>query len=543
VASLASGDEAKLAELKALVESIRDRVRSQYPGTSVVVDSGGPEPIRVPVADLMPIVHARDAAQAKMASIGSVNPRAGGFANELVQKAKRTIARGLNWFVRDQIVFNRGALACVEASVESMNDLNRALASLASQIDARLQQDRQAVEARLLPLETRSQELDGTVGQLAAQWNRAHSELAKRDIAWRESVAARDAAVSRLGEEFRRSVEQFEARTLAHEKSYTDLAKSQHGEFSQAIRAQHAEFETSLERAAHGLQRKADQDLQRVEREFEALIRKQHAEFETSLVQSAQALQRKLDVDLQRIKLEFEGLIHNELRVVRQRGIANAPAVAASVHTGVPLDYQAFSHRFRGSEEHVRQSQMYYAGRFHGEVLDIGCGQGEFLEVMRESGINARGVDLSAESVAYCIRKGLAVEQADLFVYLDGLPDRSLDGIFSSQVVEHLPGDQIPEMIRLCAAKLRTGGLLAIETPNPACLAIFATHFYLDPTHVRPVPSALLAFYMEEHGLGGIQVDPRFPAADSFPELNELPEGVRNRFFGGLDYAIFARKL
>jgi O-antigen chain-terminating methyltransferase len=137
----------------------------------------------------------------------------------------------------------------------------------------------------------------------------------------------------------------------------------------------------------------------------------------------------------------------------------------------------------------------------------------------------------------------LDADQADLFTYLSNLADASLDGIFSSQVVEHLPGNRIPEMIRLFSLKLRSGGLVAIETPNPACLAIFATHFYLDPTHVRPVPSELLSFYLQEHGFGGIEIVQRFPAAESFPELNELPESVRNKFFGGLDYVIFGRKL
>ncbi len=503
-------DDAKIAELRALVETIRDSVRAQYPGTSVAADSGGPDQIRIPFADLMPIVHARDAAQAKMASIGSVNPRAGGFVNGIIQSVKRTIARSLNWLVRDQIVFNRGALACVEATIESLNDLNRAVAAVAGQIDARLQQDRQAAESRMHPVEARMHELTSAVGQLGAQLNRAQHEWT---AAWRDTDAAlrardmaRDEALARMGDEFRRTVEQFELRTLAFEKSYAKLNEAQHGEFLQ-------------------------------------LGRTQHAEFEQSLATTGQALQEKLDRDLQRIKLEFESVIHNELRVVRQRGLTVAPAPALVEHSGVPLDYQAFSERFRGSEQHVIENQRYYASRFLGEVLDIGCGHGEFLEVMRDSGVQARGIDSSPESVAYCRAKGLAVEQADLFTYLDGLADCSLDGIFSSQVVEHLPGDRIPSMIRLCAAKLRSGGVLAIETPNPSCLAIFATHFYLDPTHIRPVPSALLAFYMGENGLGGIQVEERFPAADSFPELMELPESFRDKFFGGLDYVIFATKL
>jgi hypothetical protein len=98
-------------------------------------------------------------------------------------------------------------------------------------------------------------------------------------------------------------------------------------------------------------------------------------------------------------------------------------------------------------------------------------------------------------------------------------------------------------MIRLCAASLRRGGVLAIETPNPDCLAIFATYFYLDPTHTRPVPRQLLEFYMEESGIGAIEVHEISPAVESIPELAELPESLRKRFFGGLDYAIVGRKL
>ena len=122
-------------------------------------------------------------------------------------------------------------------------------------------------------------------------------------------------------------------------------------------------------------------------------------------------------------------------------------------------------------------------------------------------------------------------------------PEGTLGGIFCAQVVEHLPPARVPELIALAARKLYSGGLLAIETPNPECLAIFATHFYIDPTHTRPVPSLLLRFYMEESGLGGIEVHYRAPAVEAFTELAALDTSVRERFFGGLDYAILGRKL
>jgi len=163
--------------------------------------------------------------------------------------------------------------------------------------------------------------------------------------------------------------------------------------------------------------------------------------------------------------------------------------------------------------------------------------------MMREQGIRAKGIDLSGESVARCRQDALDAEVADLFAFLPAQSPEAFDGIFSSQVVEHIDPFRLPEMIRLCASRLRRGGILAFETPDPACLAIFATHFYLDPTHVRPVPRPLLAFYMEEAGLGGIEVHELSPAVESMPVIEELPENFRKRFFGGLDYAIAGRKL
>jgi hypothetical protein len=163
--------------------------------------------------------------------------------------------------------------------------------------------------------------------------------------------------------------------------------------------------------------------------------------------------------------------------------------------------------------------------------------------MMRAAGVPAKGIDLSAESAAICRHKGVECETGDLFDYLAGLPEASLDGIFCAQVVEHLPPGRLPEMIKLCASRLTRHGVIALETPNPECLAIFATHFYLDPTHQRPVPHPLLAFYLEEFGVGNIEVKKLSPAAESMPSLASLPEDFREAFFGGLDYAILGRKL
>lgn len=278
--------------------------------------------------------------------------------------------------------------------------------------------------------------------------------------------------------------------------------------------------------------------------------RLQHAAFTAELDRKTAEIQQRMWTDLERIRLEYERLIYSELRTIRQRAMLQQPAAhdsapAPAAAHDLPFDYGRFAERFRGSEDYVKASQQFYRPYFAGKqnVVDIGCGRGEFLELCREIGAAAKGIDLSDESIAICRSKGLDAQKADLFEHLSNLAEASLDGLFCSQVVEHIPPERLPEMIRLSASRLQRGGTIAIETPNPECLAIFATHFYLDPTHQRPVPHPLLAFYLEEFGIGNIEVRRLSPAVETMPSLQSLPEDFREAFFGGLDYAITGKKL
>jgi 2-polyprenyl-3-methyl-5-hydroxy-6-metoxy-1,4-benzoquinol methylase len=456
-----NGDAAKIAELTALVQAVRERVRSRHPEPQSNTSNSW-------AADLMPLVHARDAAQAKIAAIGSVNPRPGGLVNNVIQSVKKTIARALQWFVRDQISFNQEAVSAIEAILEALNEHNRILVSLA--------------------------EDTAMVKDMRAHWEQLRVE-------WEQKVTANEIQFLRRIAELQGA---YQHRTMLMENNFREI-----------VTGQHREFESALDR--------------------------------TSL-----DIQKRLWADVEKTRAEYERLIHTELHLIRQRAMSTAPNPAPAVasvpatSTSEPnFDYARFAERFRGGEEYVHRNLAFYKEFFTGRenVLDIGCGRGEFLEQMRELGVAARGIDLSEESVAVCKQKGLDAETASLFPYLAGQPEASFDGIFSSQVVEHLDPRQLPETISLCASRLRRGGVLAIETPNPECLAIFATHFYLDPTHTRPVPHPLLSFYMQESGLGQIEVHQLSPAVESFPELASLPEDFRKKFFGGLDYAIIGRKL
>jgi 2-polyprenyl-3-methyl-5-hydroxy-6-metoxy-1,4-benzoquinol methylase len=499
VAAADRSPDREAEELTAVIRAIQERVRARHPG-------GAAGPFDIALPDLMAAVHTRDAALAKVAAIGGVNPRPPGLVNALVQSAKRLLARALDWHVRDQVEFNRGAMACIEALLTALDENNRALSALA--------------------------------GECANRIDAGHAAL-------RDELAAGAASLNQELAETRKAMNDL-ARQASELKDVRKHWAEWRVEWERKLSINEVQFLRGVADLQTGFQHRVTM----MENNLRELAKTQHTDFEHALDHSTQEIQKKLWADLEKVRLEYEQLIHHELRILRQRAAVSSAAdarPAAPVPALPPpqLDWLLFADKFRGPEQYVRERQRFYIPFFEGcrELLDIGCGRGEFLEVMRESGVAARGIDLCEEAVAICRAKSLDAEVADLFIYLDGLADASLDGIFSAQVVEHLPPERLPEFIRLAAAKLRHGGLLAVETPNPECLAIYSSHFYLDPTHTRPIPPRLLAFYMLEAGLGGIEIRKLSPAMESMESLKELPAEFRDAFFGEMDYVAFARKV
>ena len=195
-----------------------------------------------------------------------------------------------------------------------------------------------------------------------------------------------------------------------------------------------------------------------------------------------------------------------------------APPRAPAGATVSPLSYLAFEEKHRGPGEAVKAQQRVYLRHFvgaPGPVLDVGCGRGEFLELLREAGIPAAGVDADAEMAARGREQGLEIAVGDLFAHLAGLPDASLGGIFAAQVIEHLGTADLVSFARLAHAKLAPGGRLVAETINPTCLATFSGAFYLDLTHTRPVHPEALRFLLEGTGFGGVELEFTSPIPDA----------------------------
>ena len=215
--------------------------------------------------------------------------------------------------------------------------------------------------------------------------------------------------------------------------------------------------------------------------------------------------------------------------------------------------YVAFENVFRGPREEVKAKQSIYIpllkehhiGSKNMPVLDVGCGRGEWLELMRDNGLLAQGLDRNEIMIAQCRELGLDVVQGDAMSHLRTLPDKSLGAVTAFHIVEHLPFETVLAFIDETVRVLKPGGMVIFETPNPQNVLVGSMTFYYDPTHLRPLPSGMLRFFVEARGLCDVYIKDVNP----YPEWVHLPDtdkGLARRlneyFYGPQDYAIIGRK-
>ena len=177
--------------------------------------------------------------------------------------------------------------------------------------------------------------------------------------------------------------------------------------------------------------------------------------------------------------------------------------------------YVGFEDRFRGSESAIRERLKDYVPYFAGQsnVLDVGCGRGEFLDLLREAGIPAKGLDLNAEMVEVSRARGLDATTGDARSYLQGLPDVSLGGLIAVQVIEHLEPAYLSQMLGLAFDKVKPGGRIILETINPACWVAFFESFIRDLTHVKPIHPETLQYLLQANGFAKVELVYRAPIA------------------------------
>ncbi len=272
-------------------------------------------------------------------------------------------------------------------------------------------------------------------------------------------------------------------------------------------------------------------------RRWESMVaREQRFGARVDLIAAAQEELRVTVAGYQRtslvLKQELERFADGSQRGAAQTAVG-APAAAGGAAAAAPpsrpevlgtqLDsarYVGFEDTFRGSTEDITARVSEYVPLFQGasDVLDIGCGRGEFLELLRASGVGARGIDINHAMVEMCRTRGLDVEEGDAVGYLESLPDASLGGVLAVQVVEHLQSDRLVRLLELAYHKLRPGSRIALETINPACWYAFFASYIRDITHVHPIHPDTLRYLLLASGFQRVEIRYRQP----YPEHDKL---------------------
>lgn len=224
-------------------------------------------------------------------------------------------------------------------------------------------------------------------------------------------------------------------------------------------------------------------------------------------------------------------------------------------YQNLDLDYKKFEDKFRGSKELITERQTKYLPYFKDckNVLDLGCGRGEFLKLLQKNNIYGVGVEIDKKMYEHCKSDGLEVYNQDMFRFLNS-NNSSVDGIFCSQVIEHLLPQDLIKLINLCHKNLNKGGIIIVETINLQSLITFTSSIYADLSHQKPIHPDTLEFLLESAGFSienriyssempeHIKLSPITATTPNDEVLNQNLQKLNNILFGPGDYAIIAKK-
>ncbi|MDJ0633122.1 MAG: methyltransferase domain-containing protein [Xenococcaceae cyanobacterium MO_188.B29] len=213
--------------------------------------------------------------------------------------------------------------------------------------------------------------------------------------------------------------------------------------------------------------------------------------------------------------------------------------------------YVAFEDRFRGSREEIIDRQKLYLpylaesklDQKNSLILDIGCGRGEWLELLQDRGYKAKGIDLNRVMVEQCRARNLDAIEGNAVAYIKSLPDASLGAITGFHIIEHIPFEALIQLFDEALRVLHSGGLVIFETPNPNNILVGSCNFYFDPTHRNPLPSEMIGFVAESRGLHSVNIINLNPVLDEEQlQKSDLPKPLDRYFYGAQDYAIIGYK-
>jgi len=212
--------------------------------------------------------------------------------------------------------------------------------------------------------------------------------------------------------------------------------------------------------------------------------------------------------------------------------------------------YIAFEDKFRGTRADIKKRQAVYlpaietaiAATARANILDVGCGRGEWLELLQEQGIKATGLDLNSVMIQECQERGLEAQEREVIAYLRTLPSNSLAAITGFHIIEHLPFKVLINLFDEALRVLKPGGIVVFETPNPENLMVGAFLFYTDPSHVNPLVPETTKFLLEERGFFNVKIMRLHKYSDYYETLSNDPFVIKH-FYNEMDFGVIGCKM
>ncbi len=214
--------------------------------------------------------------------------------------------------------------------------------------------------------------------------------------------------------------------------------------------------------------------------------------------------------------------------------------------------YLTFEDKFRGTRQDIKNRQKAYLPYImealdktgSAPVLDLGCGRGEWLELLGEKGIKASGVDTNEVMVELCAGFSLEASKANALEYMRSLPPSSLSAVTGFHILEHMPFKNAVAVLDESFRVIKSGGIIIFETPNPENLMVGACTFYIDPSHIKPLVPATMEFIAEDRGFINVTVK-RMNKYSDFHEVAEENENnrfIKENFYNEMDYSVIGVK-
>ncbi len=493
---------------------------------------------------------------------GQLNPRKPGTLNDAIQFSKKVMRRSLTWYTRPLHLFEGAVIRALQHIGNIIDDHRGRLHKHAEMLNLHADMTERNKAWLVEQIQSQRVATEQSVHRLHEQVDAIFASHESRIASQESRIASQENRIAsqegRIASQEGRIASQ-EGRIASQESAIASqesrIASTVDGRLTGLQSALQA-LQTSLEEALRSYAEVAESVTKRHVEPLRANFNVLNARVEnaTKQVRQASVQLRVRERDLRRL-LRVVG--PGRARQMSPQPPPVPPMFPAEIKDELEFDYFAFEEQYRGDEADTRQKQQAYVDYFRGRdnVVDIGCGRGEFLEALREVGITARGVELGTDQILLCQEKGLDVVQQDLFAFLEATPDESLGGIFSAQVIEHLTASDQLRFVALAYQKCKPGSPVLFETINPQCVFALVHNFFLDPTHVRPVHPETLQFAMESCNFRNVEL--RFSAAlrefqvpsltleSNSPALEQFNAGIarlNELLYGFQDYAAIGWK-